>query len=512
MPETQGIRSWATPVIVFLLLALALFINLDGTPPPWWDEGWTLLVAKTWVEQGMYARLLNGQLASSGLSASPPTTALVAFAFRTLGIGLAQARFAIALVTWLSFAVLYLLIRRLYDERMALATILVGCLMSIIPEANPITMGRQVLAEPLMLLLLVAGALLLYMALERSFWFILPAIACWGVANMVKAQVLPFWAISLAIPLGAATLKRQWHTAAACGVGLVGGYLAYRVFLDWLNALLSTQAIPAEPMTNLIEAVAFVPVWANRLLALAQLLTFELPLVLALVYGGWVVLRTWNQSYGDENSKSVQLSLYSFAGSWLMWYLLSANAILLRYLYPPVFIGSIFIAALLRDLTDGFDLKGTIRCAGNSLRHLRLSARGARALGTILLTSAALTFTLKMLGTYYWTDTNTDAQRVAEWIDLRAPPGALVESFESELFFFLRRPYHYPPDQMQVQLARRMFDRSIPVRYDSLAANPDFLVVGRFSSFWPVYDGVLGTGAFRLVETIGEYKLYERVR
>ncbi len=498
--------------LVFATLAIALFANLDRTPPPWWDEGWTLVVAKTWALHGYYARLLNGNLAPAGLSAQPPTTALVALAFRVFGIGLLQARLVVASITLLSLAVLYSLISRLFDRRMALATLAVGCLMSMHPQANPITMGRQVLAEPLMLLLLVVGALLLYLALQRSLWFIVPALICWGAAAIVKAQVLPFWAVSLGVPFGLALLKRQWRTAIILSVSLVGGYFVYRQLLVILGAWLWPRSIPETPVSGLIETIAFVPVWSNRVLAISNVLKFELPVLFGLAYGGWVIVREWNRAKETENAKAVQLSLWSFAASWLGWYILFANAGIPRYLYPPAFVGSIFIAVLFRDLTCGFDVRGTLNRAALVLGRRRVTAEGLGALGAILLTALAVPFTILILGWFFVIDTNTSAQQMAEYIDATARPGALVESYDSELFFFLEHPYHYPPDQTHVDLIRRTLDPSVRIRYDPLAADPDYLVVGPFSSGWHLYDELLAGDGFRLVETKGEYDLYERTR
>ena len=39
------------PLAAALLLAIAAFWKLDGANP-WWDEGWTLSVARTWAERG----------------------------------------------------------------------------------------------------------------------------------------------------------------------------------------------------------------------------------------------------------------------------------------------------------------------------------------------------------------------------------------------------------------------------------------------------------------------------
>jgi hypothetical protein len=506
------IKASKITLLVFIVLAIALFVNLDRTPPPWWDEGWTLTIARTWAEHGVFARLSEGKLAPSGLSASPPTTAIVTLAFRFLGVGVMQSRLPIAVVTLLSLVVVYYLVLGVYGRQVALATLVVGPLMSMHPQANPITMGRQVLAEPLMLLLFVVGALFLFLGLERSFWFFPLAMISWGVAAIVKAQFLPFWAVSLAIPLGVALLKRQWRMAVVLTFGLAGGYLAYRECLVALYWWLSPQIIAEIPFSGLVETVAFVPVLSNRVLAVSNVLKFELPLLLALAYGGWMVIRDWSRPHQNENAKLVQLALWSFAASWLAWYLLLANAGIPRYLYPTAFVGSIFVAVLVRDLTGGFDLRGTVKRAALMLDRRRVTAEGLGALGAISLTALAVPFTLLMLGWFYLVDTNTSAQQMAQYIDSHLPVRAIVESYDSELFFFLNHPYHYPPDQTHVDLIRRTLDPSVPIRYDPLAAEADYLVVGPFGSGWHLYDGVLAEDAFRLIETKGEYRLYERIR
>ncbi len=497
-------------VIAFAIVAVALFANLENTPPPWWDEGWTLVVAKSLALHDLYARPLGGQPGPAGLSAQPPTTALVALAFRLFGVGLVQARLPMAAMTLLTLAILFALVSRLYDRGLGLATIAAAALMSMHPQANPIMMGRQVLAEPMMLLLLVVAALFLFLALKRSLWFILPALLCWGIVPIVKAQVLPFWAVSLAVPLGAALLKRQWRTVIVLVIGLVAGYIVYQYLLVGLGLWLAPRAISETPVYGQIETVAFVPVLTNRWLAISNVLKFEIPLVLGLAYGGWRFLRSWNHPETGAYAWSVQLALWSFGASWLAWYLIAANAGIPRYLYPPAFLGSIFAAGLLRDLTDGFRWRRVLKRAASMLSRRRLTAVGLRMLGAILLVALAVPFTLLALGWFYAVDSNTSAEQMAQYINGNTPPSALIESYDSELFFFLEHPYHYPPDQTHLDLIQRTLDPSIRIKYDPLAANPDYLVVGPFGSGWRVYDEVLAGDSFRLLETRGAYRLYQR--
>ena len=53
------------PFLVFGALLLAALWNL-GASAPWWDEGWTLSVARNLAEHGLYARLLDGAPAPIG--------------------------------------------------------------------------------------------------------------------------------------------------------------------------------------------------------------------------------------------------------------------------------------------------------------------------------------------------------------------------------------------------------------------------------------------------------------
>jgi len=52
----------------------------------------------------------------------------------------------------------------------------------------------------------------------------------------------------------------------------------------------------------------------------------------------------------------------------------------------------------------------------------------------------------------------------------------------------------------------------VPIDYDPLAADPDYLVVGPYSRVWQLYDPVLAMGAFRLLHAYSRYDVYERVR
>ena len=164
-------RGWR--VAAGLLGALALFAfglwNLAG-PAMWWDEGWTLSVARNWVERGHYGRLLDGQLATGGLQAALPVTGSVALSFKLFGVGVWQGRLPGVVAMLVALALISALAARLFDRRVALATLFVLLFMSIHPQLHPLIMGRQVIGEMYMFCFLLAGYLGMLLALRRSPW------------------------------------------------------------------------------------------------------------------------------------------------------------------------------------------------------------------------------------------------------------------------------------------------------------------------------------------------------
>jgi hypothetical protein len=52
-----GAEALVSVVVLFLVS-----VRLESVPPLWWDERWTLSVARNWIETGRYQRLLAGAL------------------------------------------------------------------------------------------------------------------------------------------------------------------------------------------------------------------------------------------------------------------------------------------------------------------------------------------------------------------------------------------------------------------------------------------------------------------
>lgn len=497
------------PLAAALLLAIAAFWKLDGANP-WWDEGWTLTVARTWVERGFYGRLLDGQLAPPGLEAAFPTTGLVALSFRTFGVGLWQGRLPIAMCAVAAMALLCWLACQFYDSRVAWATLFIALLTPVHPLLNPLLLGRQVMAEMPMLAFLLAGYACLLLSLKRSPWWAIATALFWAIGVRTKLQAVPFWAVSALVPLLLCLWQRRWRTSWLLG-GTIAGSLLGAWLLPWFQqALLAGRTAPPETLTDLVSVTAFVPTLDVRMFALQTTFSDGLIACIGLVYALWHLL--WREHLQlDSAAAVVRCSVLAFAGSWMLWFA-GLSVGWERYMFPATFVASIFVGALLADLTQGFALRSNFQQLGRNIQQRRLNRAGAGSLLALFLLLVTLPLGVQSLYRAYAIDVNRDAIDTAEFLNSSTPPSARIETYESELFFFLQRPYHFPPDQLHVALNRQMvLKQTVPVHYDPLVGKPDVIVVGSFSRMWELYGIVPATPGFRLVRSFGVYDIYERI-
>jgi hypothetical protein len=234
-----------------------------------------------------------------------------------------------------------------------------------------------------------------------------------------------------------------------------------------------------------------------------------IPTLVGLCYGLWSVLRR-NQVCGNH-TELVRFSLLILAGSWFSWYAAFSNGVT-RYLFPATFIGSIFVAVMFYELMSGCNGSFAMRQFVAVLRGCNFNKQN---MGVLLVISLMVTSVPRTaLGLYqaYFMEADKSVQQVARFINTETPPGALIETYDSELHLFLERAYHYPPDRVHVELIRRSLFNDVSINYDSLIADPDYLVIGPMSKGWRLYNPVLNAGAFQLARSFGRYEVYQRVR
>jgi len=508
---TKPYRGWFVGFFIGLFLLLVSFVNLGSVPSFWWDEGWTLLVARNWVERGFYGRLLEGQLAPPGLQAAFPVVAPIALSFRMLGVGLWQGRLPGVLLTLASLWMTYYLARRLYSRPVAAGTLFVLIAMLVHPAINPIYNGRMVLADMPVVFYLLAGYVCFLIAFRKQVWILPLTMLFWGIALETKIQTLPFWLVAIVIPLGMAALRRRWRTVGILSVTLAGSLVVSRLMVLFQDFILKGHTLPQGSLLGSWATMIAVMNFQVRLTTLGTGLLYGLPTLLGLAFAAWQFIKRYRQLNLDDPEQLIWVSMLWLAGSWFGWYMLLSNGGA-RYLATPCFLAGMFVSAMLYDLTGHFNLRETWRRARKALHRSEMNSSSLAALFIVVLGIPYVISTL-LLFNGMWLGQDRSVLEVSEYLNTQARPGSLVETYDAELFFYLHQPYHFPPDQTHIEyLRRQLLDPNWPIAYSPLEANPDYLVVGPISQDWGVYDQVIADGDFRLLKDYSRYKLYERVR
>ena len=503
---TGRLLVWTT--VTFSLLIVATW-NLDG-PALWWDEGWTLSVARNWVESGHYGRMRDGQKARPGLEASFTTTLPVGAVMRVLGVGIWQGRLFGALCAVATIMFLAAMADRIYNQQVAIATIIVALLLTPHPVVHPFLLGRRVLAEMPMLAYLIIGYFCLWWTLNGRWIALAPATLLLAIAWLSKAQTAPFLLASLIAPMLVALLMRQWRVAGVFALVAAGVITGAPRIAQGVYSRLVDSSLPPDPTTGLIETVAVVIDPGRRIDALQNLMLFGLSALCGILWAAW---KLWQErafaAQGDKNWY-IRCTLVALCGSWLAWYLLLSIG-WGRYMAPPVIIASLFVAALFSDGTDNFAVRRSLDLLINTLTLRRMTRAGGAALGIAILVTWSGTLTAMSIAPVYFVRDDA-AQRVASWLDA-LPPGTRIETYETELHFLLHQPYTFPPDQVHVALLRRLWgiEADAPITYDPLVNDPDYLVEGG-TGVAGLYEPVLASGQFQLVFEDGVYRVFARIR
>jgi hypothetical protein len=490
-----------------VIVVVTLLFRLDAIPPVWWDEGWTLTVARNWVERGFYGRLLSGEPIQRGLEASFPVTAAVALSFRLFGIGLYQARLVFVVFLLAVLALIFYLASVFYNRRIAFATLAVLLLMSGAADIHPLIMGRQVLGEVPALFCLIAGFVFIVWAGEQQVKYILGAMVFWSLALIIKAQVAPFWFVSIIFAVVLTLMQRRWQSARLFLAVLLGAPL-----LMFLWQLLISQILaPVSPsVTGLHQVTALAFYRRVRLATLMTILQCGLPTLLGLA---WMIRKLFETQFSIKTHlDAVRIAYFVMAGSWFTWYALASVGIP-RYLFPPAFLASIYVAKMLDDWTDGFSVSLWLQNAARVLTGLRPSRNHLYAFAAALLVAWSLTKSVATLADVYIVNADNSVADVVRYLNSETPANALIETYESELHFFLNRRIHYPPDQIHVELIRKTaFREPVVINYDPLAADPDYVVIGFINQNWRLYDRYLSDDKFKLVKLFRRYAVYKRIR
>lgn len=509
-------------LLVLLLVAGMLVYRFADIPHLWFDEGWSLSLARNWVELGHYGHLQSGEpVPATVLNAGFPFVAPLALSFKLFGVGVWQGRLPGVLFTLGGVCALYYLAARLYSPAVGVAAVLVSLLLPIYPDLHPVYLGRQALGEmPAVFYLLVGYALLLHVWDKSPALMALPSLF-WALSLRTKPQVFPFIILSMVAVIALSALLKSGATTRRLLLGLALTVLFDRglawLWARYVGAHTLAQRPSTDPYTVLADMralftyviVLYKPI---RIATLRGLLLFAglLPF-LGLLWNGGVLWKEVRKTHLSTIEDVTRLMFWVLVVGWYLWHhLLSIGW--LRYLFPGAFLGSIHLAVLLQAATGNYSVRRTLD------RAAALLVRGSNklaSLGTIAMAILVAVAALRTLTTFVTLASTAPAavEEVATYLNTRADPEALIETYESELYFLLERPYHFPPDEVQHDLNRcAFFDECVAVNYDPLVQDPGYIVTGFINGLWGLYDTVLQSGGFTLIHESGPYRIYERHR
>lgn len=496
-------------VLIVSMFAMGLF-ELETTPPLWWDEGWTLCVARQWVETGHYGCVLSGEPAPPILAGHFPVVASIAAGFRLFGVGVWQARLVELLYAFGALALVYYLTSKLYTHDVALGTLALLLFFPANWHMHPLIMGRQVLGEMPMVFFFLAGAVCLLQVQRHPVW-LAGAIACWGVALMTKAQIRPFLTLALVVPGAFALLRGERRIAALLAGSVAGAWTVYYLLNEVRRMLLEGHTLPNPPMPGLLQASALVLAPTVRINALLFTLQFCVPTLCGLAYAVWTAFSQWRSRIPYALPDAIRVLLLTFSLSWFGWFvLLSLGGS--RYAFPMWFVSTPFFLALLHDWSREYLVRavGTARSSGLRARDGGLGQ--FKRIAVVFLVILSMGMTLQARYAFRGREDGRALQDVIAFLHHRVPRNAMIETYESELLFLLDRRYHYPPAQLNVDFLPQMWKEERHLVYDGLAADPDYLVVGEFGRSAGIYRSLIEAGQMRLILQVGRYQVYERVR
>jgi len=498
----------------------AIFYKLDSVPPLWWDEGWTMSIARNWVEEGVYGRLRDDMPYGVGLAGHPPILFSVALSFNTFGVGAWQGRLPGSLLTLGALGALFFLAERIYNRQIACGALFLVLLTPINEYIHPIFAGKQVLGEIPALFYLLTGYVFLYIALGKKSWWIVFSIIFWAIAIRSKAQEPYFWMVSLLVPLIGVVIKRWYREGVVIILGIVGVWLFSKYGLAWIESLIiAGRNIHGEGIQGAISALAVVPSISIRLEALQLAIAYCWLPIAGIGWASYQSLVELKQIQKEKSKTIVRWALMVFSGAWFAWYILLA-IYWERYLLQANFVGAIFASAFLGHLTKGFNLRYLTNQAIGLFNNRRSGQFDIRKVGVslgsfalIFWLFAAILLTIFFQLTWFLPSNFSTTQETAIYLNEITTDDDLIETYESELFLYLEHPYHYPPDQISLDLARRKhIDMNTRIQYDALAADPDYLVTGKFDEYGDLYAPWINSGDFQLLKEFSGYRIYERVR
>jgi 4-amino-4-deoxy-L-arabinose transferase-like glycosyltransferase len=347
-----GHARWEKAILIVMAPFLA-FYNLDTNPRPWHDEGSYLSLAKTLVQDGVYAvRSSEGYQTFGAVQSVGPTVVLpIALSFKLWGIGLLQGRAVTAVFLLLTLGIFYAAGHTLFGRRTALFAVI---LLLASEAVGFLLYGRPAFGEVPALGFLLAGWFVWARGVRADRWWpsLLSGLLV-GAAMVTKSQyvIVGFGTLALLVILDLAYYRQGLFKSLIA----VGAVAALCVAAWWLWQMLyfgmadfQTNAAKMRELASqttgfhihtTVEAI-------KSLVGSGTGYFYFFWGFLALIYGGFLCIPR-------KKDSQILAFLFLFACVWLAYYTFWIIP-WSRYLFPAAAITALFVAKLANDLLEGF--------------------------------------------------------------------------------------------------------------------------------------------------------------
>jgi len=498
-------------VAAFLPLAFVLTLSLPALtyrlavyPLIWFDEGYRTNTARTLAVTGVYGTWTSAGVVpyDTGISTGPADILPMALSYRLFGPGIAQFRLVSVAYALLAVAALYAIARRLFGERAGLFSVVFLLAFPAVQGVGLLLIGRQVLGEMPALALVSLGVWLWFKSWPRAnAWLAAASGLCIGFGLMSKTQVVfGLLPALMAIGLLRSRVRRDRLVANlpwVITVLVLAGWAAW----SGLDSPPEIRLRNAQMLTEAIHTQLLPGQWGRWLDRPAQVMALLMVLA-ALAEGGRLILRRRTGGFpGDADWGSGLLVMFVLFSS--IWFALLSIG-------WPRYATVGFIYALLLLGRNIWSAAGGLA----SRLFAGWARRASRVEGTAIALLGLLTLPLTLAPIHLFQPTS-DPQAAADYVSMNIPPGAVVESWTWELDALSDHWQFHHPDLSYLYLAERQAfhdEVGFSLGYDTLQADPDYLISGPFSQWVSLYDPEVIRTSFRRVAAFGQYVIFERIR
>jgi len=507
-------------VVLIVISPFLVYYNLGINPRTWHDEGASLSIPKTLVEDGVYAmRSSDGYQTFGAVQSVGPTLTLpIALVYKYFGVGLLQGRLVSASYALITLWVFFFAGYYLFGKRVALLA--VGFMLGS-PAAGYLLNGRQVLGEAPAIGFFLAGWLAWAVGVNKNkkgLYFLAGLFL--GLAMITKSQymILGMATLGLLVILDFFYYRQKVYgwliVMGTIAVACVAGWYAWQINyfgMDVFRENAAKMGVLAKSTLGLnlhsfIEAVRF-------LLGSGSGHFYFFWSWPALLYVGFL-------SFKRDRQGLVLSFLTLFTILWILYFSFWIIP-WFRYFFPAAVLTALFVAKLFFDLADG--LKASGQGLWDEIRQIDLKSSFALPswsliyMGTLagLLTMVfGLAYQLQkvvrsdVLDTYGADEILNSSppqfyapQEVVNFLNQNIEKGKVIETWERELGVLTDHNYHYPDQVMLAQVHLHLYRGGDNVyglgdEY-FMQAQPDYLVIGWYSRLNNIYD-------LNAVEKLGE--------